>query len=251
MRIGLMCAMWEEGKLFKQNFTKLNTDTLGGREYHSGQLFNKETTLVFSRWGKVAAAATAATLITKYQVDCILFTGVAGGIQPDMNIGDVIIGERLYQHDMDARPFYDQYQIPLLGETFFKIDKTLIQQTKLATQAFLTNDFATIPAEYLQTFRIVEPAIYTGTIATGDKFFSEPEQLAPLLRAVPNLMATEMEGAAVAQVCHEFEIPFAIMRIISDKADQSASSDFQQFVTQVAPYYSLGIIKELFSLWSG
>ena len=92
----------------------------GMRSYYKGKLWEKEVVLVFSRWGKVASATPATHLITDFEVSEILFTGVAGAVDSTLNIGDVVIGDAMYQHDMDASPLLEPFEVPLLGKKYFE-----------------------------------------------------------------------------------------------------------------------------------
>ena len=111
--IAIMSAMQEEVQALLQNLKNIAPVTKGMRTYYKGILFNKPVVIVFSRWGKVAASATATQLINDFKVDEIIFTGVAGAISPTLNIGDIVIGDKLYQHDMDASPLYQKFEIPI------------------------------------------------------------------------------------------------------------------------------------------
>ena len=122
MKIGIIGAMEEEIQLFKNDLEIISEETIGMRKYYTGRLFGKDIVLVFSRWGKVAAASTVTTLIQKFQVDLVLFTGVAGAVNSKLNVGDIIISKNLIQHDMDvtALPGFKKFEIPLLGKCLLK-----------------------------------------------------------------------------------------------------------------------------------
>jgi adenosylhomocysteine nucleosidase len=120
--IGIMGAMPEEIDGVVHLLANCRELSMGKRTYYSGQLNGIDTVVVFSRWGKVAAATTATTLIHQFQITELLFTGVAGAIHSDLEIGDIVLGRRLIQHDMDARPLMRQYEIPLLSKTYFESD---------------------------------------------------------------------------------------------------------------------------------
>src|SRR3990167_6627014 len=113
MKVGILGAMREEVESIKQLMVISGETHVGNREYIEGQINSIDVVLTFSRWGKVAASCTAATLIHKFNVDLVLFTGVAGAVHPLLNVGDVVIGDGHYQHDMDASPIFNKYQIPL------------------------------------------------------------------------------------------------------------------------------------------
>jgi nucleoside phosphorylase len=120
MSIGIMAAMQEEiDTLLKELPASSEVVDDGQRTYHSGRLWGTPVVVVFSRWGKVAAATTATHLISEFGVGEILFTGVAGAAQPGLNVGDVVVGARFWQHDIDARPLFPRHEIPLLGRSSF------------------------------------------------------------------------------------------------------------------------------------
>lgn len=242
MNIGIMGAMPEEIESLEPHLQEIKIVQRGSRSYCTGKLYAHNVTLVFSRWGKVAAATTATALITEFKIDQLIFTGVAGAASPDLNIGDIVISEQLYQHDMDARPLYPQHEIPLTNTTCFKADKKLIQQALIATDGLLSTLIQTIPEAVLKAFDITSPKCMLGTIATGDCFVSDNKQLQALLNAKPETTAVEMEGASVAQVCHDYQVPFVVIRTISDKADHSASIDFPKFVRHIAKHYAEHIV---------
>jgi adenosylhomocysteine nucleosidase len=243
-KIGIIGAMQEEIASLKTNMKNPICQTIAGREYVSGELFGKDCVVVFSRWGKVAAASTATTLINTFQVDCIIFTGVAGAVSPDLNIGDVVLGTHLYQHDMDAAPLFPKREIPYLNRDSFHSDERLFGSASEAAQTFFASAFFSQP--HLKEFSIESPRIHHGIIASGDQFVSGLEKTQSLHQEVPGTLAVEMEGAAVAQVCHEHEIPCMIIRTISDRADHAAPIDFPKFVTSIATHYSMGIVEAMF-----
>ena len=248
MPTGIMAAMQEEiDTLLKELPAESEVVEGGRRTYYSGSLWGKPVVMAFSRWGKVAAATTAMHLISDFGVAEILFSGVAGAAQPGLKVGDVVIGTRLWQHDMDARPLFPRYEIPLLGCSWFASDKQRRDQLLQAAAAFLRNDLARAVSEATRAaFRIQSPKAVEGDIASGDKFFSDRADLADLLIHLPTIAAVDMESAAVAQVCHEYSVPFTVVRTISDAADESAARDFPRFLMQVASAYSHGILKRLF-----
>jgi len=116
--IGIISAMQEEIQALLNKLENVSVSEKGMRKYYKGTLFNKDVILVFSRWGKVASAVTTTQLINDFNVSEIIFTGVAGGIMDELNIGDVVIGKNLYQHDLNASPFYEKLEIPILKKKF-------------------------------------------------------------------------------------------------------------------------------------
>jgi adenosylhomocysteine nucleosidase len=218
----------------------------GSRIYYKGKLFEQDVVAVFSRWGKVAAATTATNLILRFKVDRIVFTGVAGAITPELNVGDIVIGQHLFQHDMDARPLMRRFEIPLTGKTSYEIPLQNVELMSKAVHNFLkTNkEFRKILADQ----GIEYPKQMIGDIASGDLFISSTEMKNALIRNLPSVVCAEMEGAAVAQVCDDYEVPLTVVRIISDSADENAHKSAIGFVNQHAGDYSLAILKEYIKL---
>ncbi|KYR01178.1 hypothetical protein DLAC_02287 [Tieghemostelium lacteum] len=245
-KIGIMGAMNEEVKSIRENFTDITTETFGKREYTTGKLQGIDTVLVFSRWGKVAAASTVTTLLHHYKVNCLIFIGVAGALSQDLNVGDIVISDQLFQHDMDARPLCEKHQIPLTNDRLFKSNETLVQNATKSAALFIASINQTLSAITREKFSIIAPKVVTGKIATGDTFIHQSSQKLALKNDMPDTLAVEMEGAAVAQICHDYDIPFVVLRTISDKADHSAAIDFQAFISEVIPKYASGIVNEMY-----
>jgi adenosylhomocysteine nucleosidase len=245
--IAIMGAMPQEVEGLVAHMENVTKETAGQRTYYLGNLFGQQAVVVFSRWGKVAAATTALHLLHQYKPTEIIFTGVAGAIHHELNIGDVVIGKKLYQHDMDARPLMKQFEIPLLNKTYFETDVAKRQKAYSAVNTLVKSNalINAIGQEELNSYNISTPKVVLGDIASGDKFFSTTQQKENLLQLLPDVFCIEMEGAAVAQVCFEYGVPFSIIRIISDVADDNAHIDFPAFISKVASHYSVAIIKEL------
>ena len=248
MSIGIMAAMQEEiNTLLRELPAHSEVIDDGQRTYHSGHLWGTPVVAVFSRWGKVAAATTATHLISDFGVEEILFTGVAGAAQPGLKVGDVVVGARMWQHDMDARPLFPRHEIPLLGRSSFASHEKRRHQLHQAATAFLRDDLPTAASAVTRAaFHIQAARAVEGDIASGDKFFADRAELAELHLRLPTVAAVDMESAAVAQVCHEYSVPFTVVRTISDAADESAAHDFPRFLRQVASAYSHGVLKRLF-----
>ncbi len=246
LKIGILSAMLEEVSSIIEMMIVDRETTIAGRVYSEGRINDKEVVVVFSRWGKVAAASTTTTLINIFEVDFVLFTGVAGAVDDHLNIGDIVIGNGLYQHDMDARPFFDQFQIPLTTTIIFEPNIADVDKAKRASERFIDNIDSIFIGGLLKKYSISKPLVHTGLIASGDKFISDPKSHSDLRfsNKENKTLAVEMEGASVAQVCEENNIPYVVIRVISDKADHSAVIDFQAFISGVAKKYSSEIVKE-------
>src|SRR5262249_40068079 len=155
----------------------------GMREYIEGSLYGFEAVLVFSRWGKVAAASTVTTLLDVYDVKLIIFTGVAGAVAEDLEIGDVVIGNRLIQHDLDgsALPRLKPHEVPLLRRSEFQPKPRFVDLAVGAAHRYLTDTLPTdIPCEVLGEFTSSHPKVRCGLIVSGDQFVADPETLARL-----------------------------------------------------------------------
>ena len=248
MTTGTVGAMPKEIALLSKDLKNVRQETRGMRDYCQGTLYGRDITLVFSRWGKVAAASTVTTLIEIFTVDSVIFTGVAGAISSDLDIGDVVIGSDLIQHDLDASaiPGLKRFEVPLLGISAFHAEEGLVDLAKKSAERYLTVDLANdVPRQLLAEFGIRRPKVRTGLIVSGDQFIANGDTLNSLRKALPDAQCAEMEGAAVAQVCYEYEVPLVVVRTISDNADRSAAIDFSRFVDKVAGHFTCGIVKEL------
>jgi adenosylhomocysteine nucleosidase len=239
MKLGIIGAMPQEIDRFREELETESIAEIGGRSYHVGRFEGVDCVLVFSHWGKVAAAITATTLIEHFGVGLIIFTGVAGAVSTMLNVGDIVIADRLIQHDFDvsAAGILSKYEIPFLGISYFPVEARLVELAKKSAEEYL----GVAQTEVCAT----SGSVHIGTIASGDQFIAHPDKIEELRAAIPDLLCIEMEGAAVAQVCHEYRIPFVVIRTISDKADHSAAMDFLTFIQNVARHYSHGILLRL------
>ncbi len=241
--LALVSAMPEEITGVLDALTDVRTLQFGGRQFHTGTLHGIEAVVVFSRWGKVAAAATVTQLLTSYPVSRLVFGGVAGGIGRGLAIGDIVVATELVQHDMDARPLYARYEVPLLGKALFAADPALSGQLAAAANTFLTHDLGSrVARQEREFFKIGAPRVVAGLIASGDKFFASSSDVQELRERMPEVCCVEMEGAAVAQVCDEYAIPFAVVRTISDSADENSVHDFPRFAREIARHYCIGVL---------
>ena len=242
-RLGIMTAMNEEFAHLSRHITNASTRDIGPRTFHEGTIHGSDVVLVCARIGKVAAATTATALIQSYGVDEILFTGVAGGIAPHVGVGDIVIGKHLVQHDFDIKELLGcpRFTIPLLNASHIPACDRLLETAERAAQA------AQKDPEYrsaITSLAAREPRIHSGTIASGDIFVSSPEEKAKLLAGLPDLLCVEMEGAAVAQVCAEHDVPYVVARVISDAANGDAHVDFATFVESAAALASEKLVLE-------
>ena len=245
--IGIMGAIPQEINGVVNLLTNKQEHKIGRRSYFTGELNNQKVVVVFSRVGKVAASATVTTLILEFKVSELIFTGVAGGIHADVKIGDIVLGQSLIQHDMNAQPLFPAYEIPMLGKAYFEADSSQLEVATTAILEILEEQHLhnVISEKDLDKFNIHQPQLHVGLIGSGDLFFSTNSQKEKLQQNLPEMLCVEMEGAAVAQVCYEFDIPFIIIRTISDDADDHSTLDFNSFIEKISNVYSIEIIKNI------
>jgi len=245
MRLGIISALHEEQQGLVEAMESPYKRIHGMREVWLGKLWEIDAVCVLSRIGKVAAAMTATLLVEKFGVTHIVFTGVAGSGDPSIRVGDVVVAESLVQHDMDASPLFPRHEVPLTGQSHFLSDRQLALQLGRATQVFLDTEFEqVIDPQERAVFALQAPRLHRGLIASGDQFVNGRERIKALGEALPGLLAVEMEGAAVAQVCFELGIPFGVIRTISDNANENAATDFMRFVKSVAARYAFYILRQ-------
>lgn len=244
MRLGIISALSEEQQGLVEAMQGPYKLIHGQREYWVGQLWEIDAVCVLSRIGKVAAAVTTTVLVEKFGVTHILFTGVAGAGARTIAVGDIVVAESLVQHDMDASPLFPRFEVPLTGLTHFPADHALGTRLLEAASGFLDEDFVdAIDPRERAAFNLTRPRIHRGLIASGDQFVDDRAHINELNAALPGLVAVEMEGAAVAQVCHELGVPCAVLRTISDNANEDAATDFLRFVKSVAARYAFYIVR--------
>jgi adenosylhomocysteine nucleosidase len=241
--IGIVAALHEELSELLALMPSGQQVRIGSREFWTGELDGHPVVVVLSRVGKVAAAATTAVLAAHFGVRAVVFTGVAGALAPGVAIGDVVISTELLQHDVDASPLFPRWEIPLTGMARFPADAALVEGLIESAAAVLADPRALLGEPVMQAFGIASPKVVTGLITSGDRFVATAAESHVLREALPDALAVEMEGAAVAQVCHEWGIPFAASRTISDRADDDAHVDFARFVAEVGSRYSAAIVR--------
>jgi adenosylhomocysteine nucleosidase len=224
--IGLIGAMQEEVERFLERIEDPVMYTAAGIEFRKGTWLGKTVILCKCGVGKVNAAVCTQLLIDRFGVDCILFTGVAGALHPELEIGDIVVSTNCLQHDMDVSPLgYERGIIPYADVSVFEAAPDLAD------------------AAYLASESLYPGRTRKGRILSGDQFMASRETVAKLREEFDG-DCVEMEGAAVAQVCHLNGKPFVILRSMSDKADGSAHVNFVEF-TKLASERSGSIVEEM------
>lgn len=245
--LGILAALHDEiAGLLQIMGSSMTVRRIGQRDYHTGVLYGRPCVVVLARIGKVAAAATTVTLIREFGVNEIVFTGLAGAVAHNVRVGDVVVASSLLQHDLSAAPLFPRYEVPLLGLSEFPADAALSAALLQSAQDYLKHDFPVqISKAVREQFHLTEPLVHQGLIISGDQFVNQSAAVSRLRTDLPAALCVEMEGAAVAQICYEYEIPCVVMRTISDRADDDASINFSAFLSQVASVYSAGILHSL------
>ena len=217
---------------------------LAGREFVHGEIHGHPVVLALSGIGKVAATTTAVLLLHEFGARQLVFTGVAGGLRRGVKVGDVIVARQLLQHDMDASPLFPRFEVPLTGRSRFDADAALTDALAEAARRCLDNADALIGAEHLRRFGIDSPLLHQGLVISGDRFVASVGESDALRALLPDALAVEMEGAAVAQACADFGRPFAVLRTVSDRADDAAHVDFADYIAEIASAYTHAIIED-------
>jgi len=220
---------------------------IGGRGFWVGHLHGRDVVAVLSGIGKVAAATTATMLIQHFGVKRIVFTGVAGGLGPGVKVGDVVLARCFLQHDMDASPLFPRHQVPGYGRSRLAADAELSDALERACTRMLHTLAQRLDAASVNTFKLQAPSLHQGLLISGDRFVATNAESLALQSELPDALAVDMESAAFAQVCHDFGVPLAVVRTISDRADDAAHTDFPKFLREVASRYSAAVIEALFS----
>lgn len=228
-RLGLIGAMTEEIELVEKNMTVTARSGKAGITFIEGQFHNHFIVLCKSGVGKVNAAVCTQLLVDLFAVDTVIFTGVAGALDPELEVGDIVVSSECMQHDMDASALgFPKGTIPYQEVSVFSADETLIS---LALEAGR---------------KVFHGRVKLGRVLSGDQFIAD-RNLVSRLRNELHGACAEMEGAAVAQVCSMNQIPFVIIRSMSDKADGSAHVSFAEFTVQ-ASENSYRIVDEIVKL---
>lgn len=211
-KIAIIAAMDQELAAIKEKFNKIEENSLKDLPYYTGELNGKEYLLIKSGIGKVNAARVTQMLIDKFDIEYIINVGTAGSLNDSLEIGDIVIGENLVQHDFDTTAFGDEKGYITGTGKIFKSSKELIEKYQKSI------------TENKQEYNII-----IGTIASGDIFCTE-KWMKEKIHAKFNADCVEMEGAAIAQICTLNKVPFIVIRSISDKPNGENQIDFNKFI---------------------
>lgn len=221
--IGLIGAMDEEVAVIKARMTDVREQTIAGCDFFVGSFEGKEVVLLKSGIGKVNAAVSTTLLLSQFQPEYVINIGSAGGFDADLQVGDVVISDQVIHHDVDVTAFgYVMGQVPNMPATY-AANTDLVNQAKKALQS------------------VTQVQAKVGLIGTGDSFMNDPVRVEAVRAIFPELVAVEMEAAAVAQVCFKFGTPFVVVRSLSDIAGKESSQSFEEYLQVAAENSSLMI----------
>ncbi|MCC9683992.1 5'-methylthioadenosine/adenosylhomocysteine nucleosidase, partial [Streptococcus agalactiae] len=209
----IIAAMEEELKLLVENLEDKSQETVLSNVYYSGRYGEHELVLVQSGVGKVMSAMSVAILVESFKVDAIINTGSAGAVATGLNVGDVVVADTLVYHDVDLTAFGYDYGQMSMQPLYFHSDKTFV------------STFEAVLSKEEMTSKI-------GLIATGDSFIAGQEKIDVIKGHFPQVLAVEMEGAAIAQAAQATGKPFVVVRAMSDTAAHDANITFDEFIIE-------------------
>ncbi|KJU88194.1 5'-methylthioadenosine/adenosylhomocysteine nucleosidase [Streptococcus infantis] len=213
MKIGIIAAMPEELVYLIQHLDEASEEKVLGHSYHTGKIGSVELVLVESGIGKVMSAMSVAILADHFQVDAVINTGSAGAVASGIAVGDVVIADKLVYHDVDVTAFgYDYGQMAQLP-LYFESDKKFISLIQ-------------------ESLSKLDQTWHLGLIATGDSFVAGEDKIKAIKEHFPKVLAVEMEGAAIAQAAQALNLPFLVIRAMSDNANHEASVSFDEFIVE-------------------
>ncbi|HSJ38076.1 MAG TPA: 5'-methylthioadenosine/S-adenosylhomocysteine nucleosidase [Planococcus sp. (in: firmicutes)] len=218
MKIGIIGAMEEEVELLRGSLEDTTTEVIANCEFTSGTYQGQEIVLLKSGIGKVNAAMSTTILLQHYQPELVINTGSAGGFDKNLEVGSIVISNEVRHHDVDVTAFgYEMGQVPQLPAAFHS-NPELVELAVKAVSELEEHPYA------------------VGLIATGDSFMNDPERVELVRSHFPDMKAAEMEAAAVAQVCYQFDTAFVVIRALSDIAGKESSVSFEEFLPVAAEH---------------
>lgn len=230
MKIAVIGAMEEEVELLRNTLENTSIQTIANSEYTEGTYAGHDIILLKSGIGKVNAAMSTAILLDEYKPDFVINTGSAGGYDENLEVGAIVISDEVRHHDVDVTIFgYEMGQVPQMPAAF-RSDEKLISLAKEAVKEIGEHQFA------------------VGLITTGDSFMNDPIRVEKVRSYFPTMKAVEMEAAAVAQVCYQFDTPFVVIRALSDIAGKESNISFDEFLPIAAKHSTQIVLKVISKL---
>lgn len=213
MKIGIIGAMEQEVELLKNQLARCEKWEEAGAVFYAGEIGEHDVIVVQSGIGKVLAALTTTLLISHYEVEVVINTGSAGGIGTGLMIGDLVIADKVAYHDVDVTAFNYEYGQMAGMPLYYECAEDLVEIAKNVAEK-------------------VDYQVRTGGIVSGDTFVHTSAQVEKIKSNFPDALANEMESTAIGQVAYQFQVPFVIVRVLSDTADEQASQDFDSFIKE-------------------
>lgn len=213
MKIGIIAAMQEELSLLVEELQETEEELVLGHSYYTGHLGQHEVVLVQSGVGKVMSAMSVAILVERFGVEAIINTGSAGAVASGLAIGDVVVADRLAYHDVDLTAFGYAYGQMSQQPLYFESHPAFVEAFEQVLEAHDTTS-------------------HMGLIVTGDSFIAGQDKIDKIKAVFPDVLAVEMEGAAIAQAAHACQLPFIVVRAMSDTAAHDANITFDEFIIQ-------------------
>jgi len=230
MKAGIIGAMEPEVAILKAKLANCETSSHAGYTFYQGQIDGNDVVIVQSGIGKVAAALATAILVDKFKPDYVVNTGSAGGFNATLKVGDIVVSSEVRYHDVDVTAFgYEIGQLPANPAAYIP-HETLVTAAKAGIDKL----------ENIQAM--------VGLITTGDTFMTKDEDIAKARENFPTMAAVEMEGAAIAQTCHQFNVPFVIIRSLSDIAGKESPTSFDEYLETASVNSSQLVINMLNAL---
>lgn len=230
MKAGIIGAMEPEVAILKAKLSNCESSTHAGYTFYQGQLDDNDVVIVQSGIGKVAAALATAFLIDRFQPDYIVNTGSAGGFDPSLKVGDIVVSSQVRYHDVDVTAFgYEIGQLPANPAAYIP-NETLVEAAQVGIN------------------KLEDIHAMVGLITTGDTFMTKEVDIAKARTNFPTMAAVEMEGAAIAHTCHQFEVPFVIIRSLSDIAGKESPTSFDEYLETASVNSSQLVINMLNAL---
>ncbi|MFJ8236870.1 5'-methylthioadenosine/S-adenosylhomocysteine nucleosidase [Ureibacillus sp. NPDC094379] len=230
MKVAIIGAMEEEVEILRESLSNAKVTTIANSEFTTGTYDGKEIILLKSGIGKVNAAMSTTVLLYEFKPDVVINTGSAGGYDPELEVGAVVISKEVRHHDVDVTAFnYEIGQVPQLPAAF-PADERLINIAQESVSEIGEHQFG------------------VGLICSGDVFMSNPTRVEQVRSYFPKMKAVEMEAAAVAQVCYQFKTPFVVIRALSDIAGKESNISFDEFLPIAAKHSSEIVLKTITKL---
>ncbi|MEK4230080.1 5'-methylthioadenosine/S-adenosylhomocysteine nucleosidase [Solibacillus sp. FSL H8-0538] len=230
MKIAVIGAMEEEVELLRNALNNTEITTIASSEYTTGTYAGKDVVLLKSGIGKVNAAMSTTILLQQFKPDVVINTGSAGGFDETLEVGAIVISDEVRHHDVDVTIF--GYEIGQMAgmPAAYKSDEKLMDIAKLAVT------------------EVGEHQYGIGLICSGDAFMNDPVRVANVREHFPTMKAVEMEAAAVAQVCYQFNTPFVVIRALSDIAGKESNISFDEFLPVAAKHSTEIVLKAITKL---